>query len=175
VVEAFSGSVDLETETFTPWSRFPSDDAPDRVIPGVNSLLNGINQSDDFFMAGFGSLFLEGGTTAFDPGFLSYTMADAEAGDQADVPILPGGGGNGEPFLFQGVDVPDEGAWFDPPLVDTYAFETTDGLSNFVGVGLPPFSLIPDTDMSYIITSSEGVVAVSSSGFYTFGSPVSPN
>jgi len=49
-------------------------------------------------------------------------------------PVMPGGGGGDEPWEF--ADVPGDGAWFDPPMVPAYRYET-DGQSNFTQTGIP--------------------------------------
>lgn len=46
---------------------------------------------------------------------------------------------------FNGVDVPVDGAWFDPPMADGYEYETN-GASNFTSVGVP-VGIAPGTFM----------------------------
>jgi hypothetical protein len=93
------------------------------------------------------------------------------AGSSQDEPILPTVIPNGGPWIFGAV--PGSGGWFDPPLAVGYTYQT-DGLSNFVQVGLPVG--IAGQDSLYTISDGvnpDVVIDVSVNQFYTFPSPVS--
>ena len=162
------GSMDLLSNFPTLWEHFPSDDPADRVIPGVNSLLNGSDPFEDFFLSQNNALVMSnqffGNNTE-----LTFTHANAIEGEQPDLPVLPTGQ-QGEGFVFQ--DVSGDGNWFDPPATNGYSFATTDG-SQFVSVGLPPLSVVADANATYTVSSTDGIVNVASGASHVFGSPVS--
>jgi len=83
-------------------------------------------------------------------------------------PIMPAGGAGGEePWEFG--DVAGDGAWFDPPMVPAYLYET-DGLSNFTHVELP---VGLDADGIFIVNADgAGGVAVAEGTSYEFPVPV---
>jgi Tol biopolymer transport system component len=92
-------------------------------------------------------------------------------GSTQNDPIVPTVIPNGGPWVFGAV--PGSGGWFDPPLASGYVYQT-DGLSNFVQVGLPVG--IAGQDEFYTISDGinpDVVIDVSVNQFYTFPSPVS--
>ncbi len=63
------------------------------------------------------------------------------------------------------------GHWFDPPLVDAYMFDATDG-SHFIEVGMPPLESVADADGMYLVTSILGAQPVTAGANLIFASPV---
>lgn len=168
-----TGSVVLGTDFgfgSVPFSNFPEGlgpfNEPDKLIDGVNFLLNGNSQDSDFFQLGIPLVLQNFDDFNFYELAFEHANAD-EPGDSAENPFLPDDQ-DGLSFIFN--DVPQEG-WFDPPATNAYLYET-DGNSNFVSVFTPGFALVPDADGQYLISSVHGDVTVFAGTGYTFPSPV---
>lgn len=85
-----------------------------------------------------------------------------------DNPILPSGGGGGNPFDFE--SVPGNGNWFDPVLAEGYVYET-DGNSNFVSVQLPA-DLSDDDGLYTVWDSVHGSIILPTGSTHDFLTPV---
>jgi len=90
-------------------------------------------------------------------------------GYTADNPFLPDSGGGGDPFVF--TEESGDGHWFDPPSASGFLFQT-DGNSNFVEIGLPPLSSVPDGDGQYLVSADIGQVVVSAGSSFIVPGPV---
>jgi hypothetical protein len=96
----------------------------------------------------------------------------APHGDSQENPIMPDEtqGPDGE-WIFTDVDVPVDGAWFDPVGdVPAYLYET-DGNSNFIAVMLPT-DIPAGSDNSFVVNDGTGGVPVDAGDLFIFPNPV---
>ncbi len=143
----------------------------DDVFPGVAAgvlRFDAVQLIDDFFDNYFLPVGLSAGADIDAVGAISTAFTPGPTGlDPRDplLPILVDAVGR---FVFN--DVPSE-RWFDPPYVDAYQFQTTDG-SHFTEVGMPPLDVVGDSDGMYLVTSILGAQSVAAGANLVFASPV---
>jgi len=90
-------------------------------------------------------------------------------GSDQYLPILPVNSELHEDGGWDFVDAPGDGNWFDPPMVDSYRYQT-DGQSNFTAVKLPTGI---DADGQFTVTDAGVPTPVSEGVLHTFSSPTS--
>jgi len=103
------------------------------------------------------------GNSSYD---VTLTVFNSGTGETQGDPILPSGGGSGDPFEF--TVLPGGGGWFDPPLAVGYEFEIEFGAA-FSVVGLPTGM---GGDGEYTITWDTGSVSANEGENFTFPTPV---
>lgn len=117
-----------------------------------------------------GQLALELSFTDGSSGIFLATVTGSGHNTQFD-PIRPDNQAPGPDGAWTFDGVSGDGQWFDPPMADSYIYET-DGASNFTQVGLP--TGLGDADGLYLVSDSvNGSVIVPAGVIHTFPTSVS--